>query len=115
MNNPYTSCRIFPEDTTEVVNIWDSKENWTAGNFATAQVPVSQQGEADAKTINTKYFVEFMCFTLKESGLQATLDDKENGDGSLIYMPLYRITALAEGPGQRARVMSQSMVKVNVE
>ena len=114
-NNPYTTCRIFPEDTTEVVNIWESKTSWTDGNFAETEVPVSQKGEADAKTIDTKYFVEFMCFTLKESGLQATLDDKENGDGSLIYMPLYRITALAEGPGQRARVMSQSMVKVNVE
>ena len=115
LESPYSTCSILPDDTTEVVNIWASQDNWERGNFAVENVPVSQSGEGDAKMLETKFFVEFMCFTLKESGLQATLDDKENGDGDLIYMPMYRITALAEGPGRRARVMSQAMVKVNVE
>ena len=117
IDEPYTTCTILPSDITEFSPVWDSENNWSGenGNFETQEVSVAEGDAETAETINTKYFVEFMCFTLRDAGAQATLDDRENGDGSLIYMPLYRVTALAEGLGQRARVMSQSMVKVEVQ
>ena len=120
--DPYRSCRIFKADETNFELFWENEENWQSGSakYATADINVlgsaAENGGADSfKTVKTQYMVEFMCFTLKEPGLNATLDDKENDGGKLIYMPMYRVTALAEGLGQRARVMAQSIIKINVE
>ena len=116
LDNPYETCKIFPDGATDATPVWSIKENWEdTGNYATETLPVAEVDGADNKTVTTKYFVEFMCYTLREAGLQATLDDRENDGGNLIYMPLFRVTALAEGLGQRARVISQSMVKLDVE
>lgn len=114
VDEPYTTCKIFPDDVVSAKAVWEEKANWSSGNFATQSVAVAN-GESTPVTVTTKYFVEFMCYTLREAGLQAVLDDREAEGGGLIYMPLYRVTALAEGLGQRARVISQSMVKLDVE
>lgn len=106
---PFKSCQLFKNGESDFTPFWKDKNN-----FADASVNAAVDG-SNNKTIATKYLVEFMCFTLKEQGLKGTIDDKETGDEDLIYMPLFRITAFAEGLGKRAKVMAQSMVKVNIE
>lgn len=103
--DPYKTCQIFTGN--DVTPIWQDQSK-----FASTIIKV---GDANDATVNTQYLVEFMCFTIKERGLKGTIDDKEAGDEGLIYMPLFRITAVAEGLGKRAQVMAQSMVKVNIE
>lgn len=104
---PYKTCKVFNDGETDFSGFWESE-----GNYTTQEVKVTP--DTDGK-IETKYVVEFMCFTIKERGLKGTIDDKDAGDENLIYMPLFRITAFAEGLGKRAKVMAQSMVKVNIE
>ncbi len=106
---PYKSCQLFKDGETNFTPFWEDKNN-----FADTSVNAAVDG-SNNKTVATKYLVEFMCFTIKERGLKGTIDDKETGDEDLIYMPLFRITAFAEGLGKRAKVMAQSMVKVNIE
>lgn len=103
--DPYRSCKLFKDGEVDFSSFWQDESK-----YASTSVKVAEADEVD-----TKFLVEFMCFTIKERGLKGTIDDKEVGDEDLIYMPLFRITAVAEGLGKRATVMAQSMVKVNIE
>jgi type IV pilus assembly protein PilX len=115
--DPYASCLVFQENDKDVKQLWADEDEWTEGNgkYGVQTVSVfAENGSATPKTIETKFKVEFMCFTLKDQGLKAKVDDREAGDDKLIFIPLFRVTALAEGYGQRARVMAQSTVRVNL-
>lgn len=104
---PFKTCQLFKDAETDFSPFWKNKNN-----FTNASINVAGDGNTN-KAITTQYLVEFMCFTLKEQGLKGTIDDKEAGDDHLIYMPLFRITAIAKGLGERSEVMTQAMVKVN--
>lgn len=105
--DPYKTCQVFKSTESDFTPFWQDKTKFTTGSIKMA--------DGDDGTVTTQYLIEFMCFTIKERGLKGTIDDKEAGDEDLIYMPLFRITAVAEGLGKRAKVMAQSMVKVNIE
>lgn len=112
--DPYRTCRIFKEDDLEVAEFWTNPNNYMT--MADVKVTADSRGVDDeAKTVNTQYLVEFRCFIPKERGLTSIIDDKEVGDDELIYMPLYRITAIAKGLGDRSEVMTQAMVKVDLQ
>lgn len=116
--DPYKSCRIYRDEAADLTPFWARKGFWEdAGKHGVnANVRVTHDGENNAlRTVDTRFMVEFMCFTLKEQGLKGTIDDKESGDDFLIYMPIYRITAIAAGLGGRSEVMAQTMVKVNLQ
>ena len=59
--------------------------------------------------------IEFRCFTLKEPSKVSFEDDTQDGVASELYMPLFRITARAEGLGQRAQVAAQSTIRINID
>lgn len=83
--------------TTQPIQFWsDSTLNvWsTAGKHRT----VSVEGFDE----DVKYIVEFLCYA--DDGIGPPLSATDPNEGQ----PLYRITALAEGNGDRARVMLQS-------
>jgi len=113
ITDPYRTCTLFREGETDFTQFWERENNFVSDDQL-AKINAAVEGNQN-KQIDTQYLVEFMCFTLKERGLKGTIDDKETGDEDLIYMPLYRITAVAEGLGGRATVMAQAMVKVGVE
>ena len=113
VDDPYRTCRIFKEDDVTVAEFWTDPTNYVT--MANVKVAAGADENADDKTIDTQYLVEFRCFIPKERGLTSTIDDKEVGDDELIYMPLYRITAIAKGLGERSEVMTQAMVKVDLQ
>lgn len=114
--DPYQSCRIYSNGATDLTPFWAREAFWENTNThgVNADVKVADGANDAVRTISTRFMVEFMCFTLKEQGLKGTIDDKESGDDFLIYMPIYRITAIAGGLGGRSEVMTQTMVKVNL-
>ncbi len=62
-----------------------------------------------------KYIVEFMCYAKLNSEYDFGLNtetDNENYSENEMYMPLFRITTLAEGNAKRATVILQSTYKI---
>ena len=89
---------------------WLNTTNWPTGNVNKVDV----QLEA-GKVISAHYIIEFRCFTLKEPAKVSFEDDTQDGVASELYMPLFRITARAEGLGQRAQVAAQSTIRINID
>ncbi|MDZ7923971.1 MAG: PilX N-terminal domain-containing pilus assembly protein [Marinagarivorans sp.] len=106
--DPYRTCSTY-DSAADKTQLWERKDTWST-NHRIEDVKL-----ADDSTISTKYIVEFMCFTLKDRKLLGKVDDRETGDENIIYMPLFRITAIAEGVGKRARVAAQTTVRVNLK
>ena len=118
-NSPYRTCSTFKAGSTSA-EPWAIGGNW--GDATKHQTePVKLQvslndgvGGVKEATITTSYMVEFMCFALKDNSFKGKIDDKQAGNERLIYMPLFRITAVAKGLGERAEVAAQSMFKVQL-
>ncbi len=88
-------------DTTQRVEFWSDTtlDVWNnTGRHKTVLV--------DSITTPVKYIVEFLCYVPRDKD---TAFDTSNPDGGA---PLFRITALAEGNGNRASVALQSTYKV---
>jgi type IV pilus assembly protein PilX len=108
--DPYRTCSTYNADATSQAQLWENATLWKEEAYHAVQTIALS---ADV-SIKTKYIVEFMCFTLKDRKLVGKVDDKETGDENIIYMPLFRITAIAEGVGKRARVAAQTTVIVSL-
>ena len=88
-------------DTTQRVEYWSDSTLNVWGNGAKHQTV-----SVDSITTPVKYIVEFLCFVAKDA--DTVFDETEQDNGA----PLYRITALAQGNGNRASVALQSTYKV---
>ena len=111
-NDPYNSCSIVPTTITNTAPFWERPGVWQDGSTFHLTSDVSQPNGSD---LSVKYIVEFMCFTLKDRNLLSRVDDRSPSDLALIYIPMFRITALASGPGGRSQVAAQSIAKIDLE
>ncbi len=107
-SDPYKSCQVIAPGSLGV-NLWEEQALWkNTARYKTLPIAVAP----NTPPVNTRYIIEFMCFAIKDRALLGRRDDRDNGDQSLIFAPMFRISTLAEGPGRRSRVMLQSTVKV---
>lgn len=110
--DPYGTCSIY-NPAFKGKPFWEDETIWD--NASVTEVVTVAIPDGGTKNITTQYIVEFMCFALKDEIPSAIQDDVNNNTASpQTHMPMYRITALAEGLGGRSRVMAQSMVKINL-
>lgn len=122
-NDVYQTCQLYPAGVpSPAINYWDTQARWEAPNTGSEELSVAKTTKKQNGQVlefaglaeNPQFIVEFMCFGIKKRELLARVDDKSPGDEELKYTPLFRITALAEGPGGRARAMAQSMYRVSL-
>jgi type IV pilus assembly protein PilX len=89
--------------TTRRVTFWDDTTLNVWANTAR-----HQKLNIDSLKSDVKYIVEFLCFVPRDKDTPFSSVVGENNNGA----PLFRITALAEGNGDRASVALQSTYKV---
>ncbi len=120
-DDPYNSCSILPVSATSapltnIVPFWERPGVWKGSSNDSNNLHLTTLvSKPNGATIPVKYIVEFMCFTLKDRNLLSRVDDRSPPDLALIYIPMFRITALASGPGGRSQVAAQSIAKVDLE
>jgi type IV pilus assembly protein PilX len=81
-------------DSSENASLWSDNTKYATG------------------TNDTKYIVEFLCYTPKTKGVQAEAAQDLGTDAGGNLVPLYRVSVFAEGPAGRAKLKLQSIVKV---
>lgn len=90
-------------DTSQRVDFWSNKvlSVWTnTARHKTVQI--------DNITTPVKYITEFLCYVARDKDTPFSALEGEKNNGA----PLFRITVLAEGNGNRASVALQSTYKV---
>ncbi len=90
-------CTVGPSGTTQPIEFWSDSSLDVWNDVGKHQTVSIEDFDTDIK-----YIVEFLCFIPVEDDLAFAVENYKS------IHPLYRITALAEGNGDRANVMLQS-------
>lgn len=114
-DNPYITCRVYDQSSPKASEFWEDPAIWAdnSGRHGIEDVKIADPQQIKLLSHSVKYIVEFACFNLKKNSLRATVDDTQPGDKQITSIPLFRITAFADGPGERAKVVAQAIVKIN--